>query len=88
MKLAFTNKFLKQVSKLKDKKLAKEIEKVIESTEVATSLSEIKNLKKLKGHKDFYRIRVGEYRIGIQFNNSEFTFAAIDNRKDIYKYFP
>jgi mRNA interferase RelE/StbE len=88
MKLAFTNKFIKQVSKLKDKKLAKEIEKVIESTEVATSLSEIKNLKKLKGHKDFYRIRVGEYRIGIQFNNSEFTFAAIDNRKDIYKYFP
>ena len=88
MKLAFTNKFLKQVSKLKDKKLAKEIEKVIESTEVATSLSEIKNLKKLKGHKDFYRIRVGDYRIGIQFKNSEFTFAAIDNRKDIYKYFP
>ena len=88
MKLAFTNKFLKQVSKLKDKKLAKEIEKVIESTEAATSISEIKNLKKLKGHKDFYRIRVGDYRIGIQFKNSEFTYAAIDNRKDIYKYFP
>lgn len=88
MKLAFTNKFLKQVSKLKDKKLAKEIERVIGSTEVATSLSEIKNLKKLKGHKDFYRIRVGDYRIGIQFKNSEFTFAAIDSRKDIYKYFP
>lgn len=88
MRLTFTNKFLKQISKLKDKKLAKEIEKVIKSTEVATSLSEIKNLKKLKGHKDFYRIRVGDYRIGIQFKNSEFTFAAIDNRKDIYKYFP
>ena len=88
MKLAFTNKFLKQVSKLKDKKLAKEIENVIESTEITTSLSEIKNLKKLKGHKDFYRIRVGDYRIGIQFKSGEFTFAAIDNRKDIYKYFP
>ncbi len=88
MKLAFTNKFLKQVSKLKDKKLAKEIENVIESTEIATSLSEIKNLKKLKGHKNFYRIRVGDYRLGIQFKNREFTFAAIDNRKDIYKYFP
>ncbi len=48
MKLAFTNKFLKQVSKLKDKKLAKEIEKVIVSTETASSLSGIKNLKNLK----------------------------------------
>ena len=44
MKLAFTNKFLKQVSKLKDKKLSKEIEKIIESTAAANSLSEIKNL--------------------------------------------
>lgn len=57
MKLAFTNKFLKQVSKLKDKKLANEIERVIESAERANSLSEINNLKKLKGHKDFYRIK-------------------------------
>ncbi len=88
MKLVFTNKFLKQVSRLKDKKLAQEIEVIIEATEIANSLSEIKNLKKLKGHKDFYRIRVGDYRIGIQFKNNEFTFAAIDNRKDIYKYFP
>ena len=45
MKLEFTNKFLKQVSKIKDKKLAKEIEKVIEATEKAASLSEINNLK-------------------------------------------
>ena len=88
MKLEFTNKFLKQVSKIKDKKLAKEIEKVIEASEKAASLSEINNLKKLKGHKDFYRIRLGDYRIGIYFNNGDFTFAAIDNRKDIYKYFP
>ncbi len=88
MKLTFTNKFLKQVSKLKDKKLQKEIEKIIESAETAPTLSEIKNLKKLKGHKDFYRIRLGNYRIGIHFNNHDFTFAAIDNRKDIYKYFP
>ncbi|HEV8079777.1 MAG TPA: hypothetical protein VGP43_03625 [Chitinophagaceae bacterium] len=88
MKIAFTNKFLKQVLKLKDKKLAKDIQSTIELTEAATSLSEIKNFKKLKGHKDFYRIRLGDFRIGIYFNNGDFTFAAIDNRKDIYKYFP
>jgi mRNA interferase RelE/StbE len=88
MKLAFTNKFLKQVSKIKDEKLSAEIEKAIEATEKATSLSEIKNLKKFKGYKDFYRLRIGDYRIGICFNNNEFIFAAIDNRKDIYKYFP
>ncbi len=42
MKLVFTNKFLKQVSKINNKKLAKEIQSVIESAELANSLSGLK----------------------------------------------
>ena len=76
MNLAFTKKFLKQISKLNDPVLAKEIETIIESAEKASSLSEIKNLKKLKGHVGFYRIRSGDYRIGINFHNDSFNFAA------------
>ena len=53
MNLAFTKKFLKQVSKINDKKLAKEIENIIELSEKASSLSEIKNFKKLKGHQNY-----------------------------------
>jgi mRNA interferase RelE/StbE len=88
MNLSFTKKFLKQVSKINNKKLAKEIENIIELSQKASSLSEIKNLKKLKGHENYYRIRVGDYRIGICYNKGNLEFAAIDNRKDIYKYFP
>ena len=88
MKLAFTKKFLKQVSKLNNPVLAKEIVLIIDETEKAKTLSEIKNLKKLKGYNNYYRIRTGDYRIGIYFNKDSFEFAAIDHRKDIYKYFP
>ena len=42
MNLAFTKKFLKQISKLNDPVLAKEIETIIESAEKASSLLEIK----------------------------------------------
>ena len=45
MKLAFTKKFLKQVSKINDPALAKEIEAILERAEKATVLSEIKILK-------------------------------------------
>jgi mRNA interferase RelE/StbE len=88
MRLAFTKKFLKQVSKLNNPLLAAEIETIIEEAEKAKTLSEIKNLKKLKGYNNYYRIRTGDYRIGIYFNKQSFEFAAIDHRKDIYKYFP
>ena len=49
MKTAFTNKFLQQVSSGSFRIIHKRIEKVILDVEKATTLSQIKNLKKLKG---------------------------------------
>ena len=43
--------------------------------------------KKLKGRKA-WRIRVGDYRIGIVLAGQTATFVRFLNRKDIYKYFP
>ena len=42
--------------------------------------------KKLKGHKDLYRIRVGDYRIIYSVNDGVLTVTvvAIGDRKDIY----
>ncbi|WP_153631654.1 type II toxin-antitoxin system RelE/ParE family toxin [Prolixibacter sp. SD074] len=54
----------------------------------AQKLTEIKNLKKLKGHKNFFRIRVGDYRIGIAVQDKKVILAAFDHHSDIYKYFP
>ncbi len=61
---------------------------IIDEVEKVNSLQEIKNLKKLSGFNNYFRIRVGEYRIGIYLNKDTIEFAAIDHRKDIYKHFP
>ena len=42
----------------------------------------------MKGFKNFYRIRVGDYRIGISLERGVVTFLAFAHRKDIYKKFP
>jgi len=46
------------------------------------------NLKKLKGFKTAYRIRVGDYRIGLFISNDTVEFARVVHQKDIYKVFP
>lgn len=46
------------------------------------------NLKKLKGGGNYYRIRVGEYRIGIIVEGDAITFVRCLHRKEIYRYFP
>ena len=48
----------------------------------------IPNLKKMKGYSQFYRIRLGNYRAGLNIEGDTITFERILHRKDIYKYYP
>jgi mRNA-degrading endonuclease RelE of RelBE toxin-antitoxin system len=60
MQVEFRKTFKQDLKILKDGKVLKCIQKVIEEVELANALSEIRNIKLLQGHEDFYRIRVGE----------------------------
>jgi mRNA interferase RelE/StbE len=51
-------------------------------------LREIPNLKKMKGEDTAYRIRVGNYRIGIFITPTAITFSRVLHRREIYRYFP
>jgi mRNA interferase RelE/StbE len=42
----------------------------------------------MQGYDSFYRIRLADYRIGIEIINDEIIFARFLHRKDVYKYFP
>lgn len=84
----FKNEFTRNLGKIKDKRLKEELLSIIEEIEAAENSTRIKNLKKLTGYKNFYRIRLGDYRIGLKIENNTVTFAAFAHRKDIYKHFP
>jgi mRNA interferase RelE/StbE len=88
MKITFSDSFNKDIAKLKDKNLNKKIVEAIEAIEKADSLNEIHNLKKLIGYKYHYRIRVGDYRLGIYIINDQIEIVRLLHRKEIYRYFP
>ena len=89
MKVEFDKSFLKSLSKIKDSKTLQRIESIIVSCESASRVSEIQNIKKLSGYPDYFRIKSGYYRIGIQLiDKSTLRFIIIIHRKDIYKKFP
>jgi len=69
MKVLFEKKFLKNIDVLEDKEPKLNIEQIILAFENAKDLSQMKNLKKLKGHKSAYRLRLGEYRLGFFLKN-------------------
>jgi mRNA interferase RelE/StbE len=88
MQVEFLSKFNKDIDRIHLKSVKKSILSVIEEVKSANSLSQIKNIKKLTGFKSAFRIRTGEYRIGIFIEENKVQFARVLNRKEIYRFFP
>ena len=80
--------FEKDTDKVNNKSIRNKISAIILNVQNANSIKEIKNLEKLKGFRIEYRIKVGDYRIGLLIENKNVTFVRFLNRKDIYKFFP
>lgn len=80
--------FEKDVRKQKDSSLNKKLALLLSKIESAEELEQIPHLKKLSGYQDYYRIRLGDYRIGLELAEGVVTLIRCLHRKDIYKYFP
>ncbi|MBC8385939.1 MAG: type II toxin-antitoxin system RelE/ParE family toxin [Candidatus Cloacimonetes bacterium] len=79
--LKLTRKALKDLKKL-DKKVARLILITLENF---TSNPETVDIRKLQNKDNFWRIRVGDYRIIIKLEGKIISTKAIGHRKDIYK---
>ncbi len=88
MTVLFESSFEKDLRKIIDKEIKTAILQTIQNTKAATSLREIKNLKKLHSIGSHYRIKNGDYKIGLELLNNTLIFVRCLHRKDIYKYFP
>ena len=90
MKTEFKDSFLKDIRLIKDKKLLSRLEQFILTVESVDNLSQIPNLKKLKGQKNkvYYRSRIGNYRVGLIIKQNIVVFVSFLDRKEVYRYFP
>ena len=88
MNVRIDKSFEKDTKKIKDKDLLAKIANTIEQVQASASEKEIKNIKKLKGFQSYYRIRIGDYRIGLAIEETTVDFIRFLPRKDVHKYFP
>jgi mRNA interferase RelE/StbE len=88
VKIAFRDSFAKDLALLTDQTLLRRVREVIERIDQARGFQEIPNLKRLETKGKYYRVRVGEYRLGLVFENGALTFVRCLDRKAIYRFFP
>jgi mRNA interferase RelE/StbE len=88
LKVEFKRSFVKDLGRMRDKALRERVKETIEQVERAQTFQETENVKKLRGGEQYYRIRIGDYRLGFVLEGDTVVFVPFLHRKDVYRYFP
>lgn len=88
MKVLFLESFGRDLRGIRDRALLRRIQRVVERAERATGVDDLPNLKKLRGTDSYYRIRVGDFRVGLSIEHDRATFIRVLHRREIYRFFP
>jgi mRNA interferase RelE/StbE len=87
--IEYTKRFLKEIADL-SLEIQARVEPIIFEELESENPFALGYLEKMKGYTDKYKIRVGDYRIGITADKKTQTLICqrIAHRRDIYKVFP
>ncbi len=88
MNIKVTKRFIKQTKAL-PASVQMEVGEAIKKMMAADHVFDLTNIKKLKGGNFYYRLRLGDYRIGFELRDgNNVVLIIIAHRRDIYKTFP
>jgi mRNA interferase RelE/StbE len=89
MNFETSRQFEKLVYKIKDKTTKARLKNIIEKVAEAQSLDEISNITPIVGHSGYFRIKFGDYRVGISLEENTVWFLYFGKRDEsTYKNFP
>jgi mRNA interferase RelE/StbE len=89
LKVEYRQLFLKDLKKLKKQPVYQRVLnlafEILPNTE---DLKDLSNVKAMKGFPNRYRIRVGDYRVGIEVSGEQLEMMRVLHRREFYRYFP
>ena len=89
MDVLYGKKFSKDIDEIQNepntrKRLLEAIHKIKE----IKSLSDMKGVRKIQGYSNYFRIKLGDYRLGIKLDQNRIELIRFLHRKEIYRRFP
>ena len=89
MEVLYRKIFLKDMNKLKDKPAYDRVfQLAFSNLPKYETLKDIAGLRPMKGYPNRYRIRIGNYRVGIESSGNKVERVRVLHRRDIYRFFP
>ncbi|MCE6991297.1 type II toxin-antitoxin system RelE/ParE family toxin [Dyadobacter sp. CY323] len=90
MEVIPSKRFFKELRKC-PKHIRSQAIDLIDTFENAKSIDEISDIRKMAGYKKYYRVRIGDYRVGVKFETTTIKILyvlTVQPRGDFYKTFP
>lgn len=87
MQTSFRRSFERDLKRIKDRELQERITQAVASVASVSDLSQVPAIRRMKKARH-YRIRVGNYRLGLVLVGGTVVFTRVLHRRTIYKYFP
>ena len=87
MTVFYQKKFLKDLANIPEV-YRKRIEHFVFDEMITATRFSALGAEKMEGYKNYFKIRFGDYRVGLLFENNTITLQRVLHRKEIYRYFP
>ena len=89
MKLDSSPRFNRDLRRIRDVNIRRGIERTIAQLEAASHLTELRNIRKVRSASGRdYRVRIGDYRLGITVEGDVVILVRFLKRGEFYRHFP
>ena len=88
MKVEYHKSFERDLRRVRDQALLVRVKVVLLELESLEALESISGVKAMKGHSEYFRIRIADYRLGLRRTASGLRIIRFLSRGDIYRKFP
>ena len=89
MRLETSQRFFRDMRRIRDASLQTRVEQAVTALEAADSLAEIAGMRRLTSSRGrHYRMRIGDYRLCISIEGDTVILARLLHRSDNYRSFP
>ena len=87
MEIELQRGFAKDIRRI-PKQVQKQVASVIQLIIAANTLDDIPHLKQLSGYPNYFRIKMGQYRMGFFWDGEKLLIESFGVRGDFYKKYP
>lgn len=88
MDLEYRTSFVRDLRRVRSAEIRRRVERTIGDLEAAATIDRVAGAASIKGPGRYYRIRIGDYRLGMSIDGHTAILVRLLHRRDIYRYFP